>query len=353
MYIDDLSRVLERIDNDPVKLNGTPISCLMYADDMILLSSSSCGLQKSLNTLGMYCKKWQLIVNTQKTKVMIFNKNTTKEVFKYLGNILEITKEYTYLELSFSKSGSFTNSIKLLNLKAQRAYFALKNMLRDTKISPKLFTRLFDSLIRPILLYASEIWGGFGIKKGNKHNYVYEQIMFNDKTPYEKVNIMLSKQCLQLPRRASNMASMAELGRLPLRHHIIVAMLKYQFRYLIMNDNELVSQAFLSQAKLTRNSSNTMTYTQVCQSLKTSLGVNESSSDINNTVLVHNIKTYGDQIKMKSLNKFKCLFENHVRSLGETDSKLMLYGKVKRQYSYETYFDSDSPLLGLAKSRSS
>ena len=153
-------------------------------------------------------------------------------------------------------------------------------MLRDTKISPKLYTRLFDSLIRPILLYASEIWGGFGIKKGNKHNSVYEQIMFNDKTPYEKVNIMLSKQCLQLPRRASNMASRAELGRLPLRHHIIVAMLKYQFRYLIMNDNELVSQAFLSQAKLTRNSSNTMTYTQVCQSLKTSLGVNESSSDI-------------------------------------------------------------------------
>ena len=43
--------------------------------------------------------------------------------------------------------------------------------------------------------------------------------------------------------------------------NIIVAMLKYQFRYLIMNDNELVSQAFLSQAKLTRNSSNTMTYT--------------------------------------------------------------------------------------------
>ena len=44
--------------------------------------------------------------------------------------------------------------------------------------------------------------GGFGIKKGNKH-YVYEQIMFNDKTPYEKLNIILSKQCLQLPRRES------------------------------------------------------------------------------------------------------------------------------------------------------
>ena len=139
--------------------------------------------------------------------------------------------------------------------------------------------------------------GGFGIKKGNKHNSVYEQIMFNDKTPYEKLNIMSSKQCFQLPRRARNMASRAELGRLPLRHHIIVAMLKYQFRYLIMNYNELISQAFLSQAKLTRNSSNTMTYTQVCQSLKTSLGVNESSSDINNTVLIHNIKDMAIKLK--------------------------------------------------------
>ena len=144
---------------------------------------------------------------------MVFNKNATREIFKYLGNILEITKEYTYLGLSFSKSGSFTNSIKLLKLKTQRAYFALKNMLRDTKISPKLYTRLFDYLIHPILLYTSKIqWGG-GIKKGNKHNSVYEQIMFNDKTPYEKLNIMLSR---------------AELCRLPLRHHIIIAMLKYQ-----------------------------------------------------------------------------------------------------------------------------
>ena len=140
--------------------------------------------------------------------------------------------------------------------------------------------------------------GGFGIKNDNKHNSVYEQIMFNDKTPYDKLNIMLSKQCLQLSRRASNMVSRAELGRLPLRHHIIVAMLKYQFRYFIMNDNELISQAFLSQAKLTRNYFNIMTYTQAYQSLKTPLGVNESSSDINNTVLIHNIKIYGDQIKM-------------------------------------------------------
>ena len=47
-------------------------------------------------------------------------------------------------------------------------------------------------------------------------------------------------------------------------------------------------------------------------------------------------------------------FENHVRSLGETDSKLMLYGKVKRQYLYVTYLDSDCyDLRSLVKFRMS
>ena len=49
---------------------------------------------------------------------------------------------------------------------------------------------------------------------------------------------------LQLPRRASNMASRAELGRLPLRYHIIFAMLKYQFRCSIIITKDLVSSLY-------------------------------------------------------------------------------------------------------------
>ena len=37
--------------------------------------------------------------------------------------------------------------------------------------------------------------------------------MFNHKTPYEKLNIMLSKQCLQLPRRAINQSGMIQTER--------------------------------------------------------------------------------------------------------------------------------------------
>ena len=46
----------------------------MYADDIILLSSSARGLQRKLDILNQYSKEWCLRVNTNKTKIITFNK---------------------------------------------------------------------------------------------------------------------------------------------------------------------------------------------------------------------------------------------------------------------------------------
>ena len=60
LYINDL------IDHfgpecEPLELNRKPISCLLYADDIILLSESAKGLQKSLDLLKTYCDKGSTI----------------------------------------------------------------------------------------------------------------------------------------------------------------------------------------------------------------------------------------------------------------------------------------------------
>ena len=47
---------------------------MMYADDIILLSSTSQGLQQELNILVQYCIDCCLSINTSKTKIIIFNK---------------------------------------------------------------------------------------------------------------------------------------------------------------------------------------------------------------------------------------------------------------------------------------
>ena len=59
---------------DPVLLYNKKISCLLYADDLILLSRSESGLQTCLNKLKVYCDEWNLRVNIKKSKILIFNK---------------------------------------------------------------------------------------------------------------------------------------------------------------------------------------------------------------------------------------------------------------------------------------
>ena len=60
---------------DPLIMGECKINCLLYADDLILLSESEHGLQRCLDKLSWYAKKWQMRINIKKTKAIIFNKS--------------------------------------------------------------------------------------------------------------------------------------------------------------------------------------------------------------------------------------------------------------------------------------
>ncbi|MCU7801522.1 MAG: hypothetical protein KZQ70_15665, partial [gamma proteobacterium symbiont of Lucinoma myriamae] len=80
------------------------ISCLMYADDIVLLSNSDTGLQILLDKLQRFCQKWNLKVNIAKTKIIIFNKAgkiLKRCKFSYDGTDVEIVNEYKYLGIIF------------------------------------------------------------------------------------------------------------------------------------------------------------------------------------------------------------------------------------------------------------
>ena len=46
----------------------------MYADDIVLLSDTADNLQKLLNYVYEWCRKWQLSINPVKTEVTHFHK---------------------------------------------------------------------------------------------------------------------------------------------------------------------------------------------------------------------------------------------------------------------------------------
>jgi len=89
IFVNDLPDYLQDTP-DPIFANTRPVHCLMYADDIILLSSSAQGLQQKLNRLNEYCKDWCLNINTDKTKVLIFNKAGRHITQKCLFNDIHI-----------------------------------------------------------------------------------------------------------------------------------------------------------------------------------------------------------------------------------------------------------------------
>lgn len=76
----------------------------MYADDMVLLSPTAEGLQENLNLLNTYCKDWCRKVNTQKTKVIVFNASgeQIKLPFSISNNNIGCVKQYKFLRLTIS-----------------------------------------------------------------------------------------------------------------------------------------------------------------------------------------------------------------------------------------------------------
>ena len=56
-------------------MQGKLINCLMYADDLLILSENEQCLSESLQRLGKYTEKWNLKISERKTKIMIFNKS--------------------------------------------------------------------------------------------------------------------------------------------------------------------------------------------------------------------------------------------------------------------------------------
>ena len=63
LFINDIVHEFKNVDTDPGSLNNRKFECLLYADDIFLLSETPMGLQRSLDCLNAFSTKWGLTVN--------------------------------------------------------------------------------------------------------------------------------------------------------------------------------------------------------------------------------------------------------------------------------------------------
>ena len=75
IFVNDLPNCFETEKCVPIALGDHLVNCLMYTDDIVLLSNSKEGLQNYLSYLKEFCDYWNLKINIEKTKTIISNKS--------------------------------------------------------------------------------------------------------------------------------------------------------------------------------------------------------------------------------------------------------------------------------------
>lgn len=103
IFVNDLVSEINDLDLG-VPINGTAISILLYADDIALVAESEHDLQTVLDTLHKWCKRWRVLINTEKSKCIHFRRGRqppTEFSYHIGNNSLELVKEYKYLGLIF------------------------------------------------------------------------------------------------------------------------------------------------------------------------------------------------------------------------------------------------------------
>ena len=158
IFINDLDNSFSNDKCAPLKLLDHDVSCLLFADDLVILSESKTGLQNCLNNLEEYCNKWQLTVNVNKTKSMIFqnkiNNRNEEDFLMFKNSKIENVTEFKFLGNKIKCNGSMEPSSEELAKKARKAMYSIRSYTSlYSDIPVRVSCNLFDTMIRPILCY--------------------------------------------------------------------------------------------------------------------------------------------------------------------------------------------------------
>jgi hypothetical protein len=146
-----------------VKIDSGYVHCLLYADDIALLSESEDDLQSMLDILYKWCRNWRMKVNSLKSNIVHFRPKRIPRsdyIFKYHGQVLSYCKSYKYLGIVIDEFLDYHTTAGVLADSAGRALGGIYSKYKSNKgLGFKTYTTLYNSGVTPILDYCSGVWG--------------------------------------------------------------------------------------------------------------------------------------------------------------------------------------------------
>ena len=139
------------------------MSILLYADDIVLIAPSADHLQKMLNILERWCRKWGMSINAKKTQILhVRNHQRPRSQFKFTFSDTELqyTDCYKYLGFLVHEHLNNDHHASTLAAAASRSFSRIHNIFKKVgNMGINSYQTLCDSYVYPIMNYGSGVWG--------------------------------------------------------------------------------------------------------------------------------------------------------------------------------------------------
>ncbi|XP_058816391.1 uncharacterized protein LOC131679674 [Topomyia yanbarensis] len=151
------------IDREPNRgLLWQPISMehlddFELADDVALLAQRRSDMQSKLDDLADRSSAAGLKINVNKTKSLDINM-VNPSSFTVAGQAVENVECFQYLGSQMASDGGTKIDTGARIKKARAAFASFRNIWKHNQISRRTETRIFNSNVKSVLLYASETW---------------------------------------------------------------------------------------------------------------------------------------------------------------------------------------------------
>ena len=315
IFLADLPKTLQENEYNSLHLDDKkPISSIIWADDLLILSESESGLNNMLKNLCGYCNENSVRLNLDKTKCMVFNKTgkLIGKVFWFGKEKLETIREYKYLGFLITPSLNLSTSLADLKDRAMRAFYMLKSKMGPLfKKHVDVSLHLFDTLIKPILLYGSDFWGCLKLPKNN---------------PIENLHMTFCKELLGVQKQTPNLGVLLELGRIPLSIFARKNCVKNWERIAVRKNTNLITKTSYEWA------------------LQNNSGWSKTVKDYLSQIGLMNVFLNKGNRKVANVDAFNrekgIFYQTSFFEIQNNSSKLKTYSKLKTNIGMEYYLNN-------------
>ena len=149
-------------------------------DDTVIMATSRENITKKINLLIQFCKKYGMVVNESKTKLMVIN-GTMHDKHSIITNslIIKHCDTYIYLGSPFTSDGSMSSAVKAhVQEKMSHFHKFIAFLDKNFDLPFVIKKRVFDACLLSAMLYGCESWLNGDLKPVCKlYNWALKQML--------------------------------------------------------------------------------------------------------------------------------------------------------------------------------